>query len=86
VNRLAGLRRHLPFVVLAFVLGATISGSGRALSAALPSAGAVLTNTTSGSTLTVSRPATTAAGDVLLASVHARLAGDVSITPPRAGT
>ena len=81
LNRIAQLRRHLPFLVLAFVLGVTISGSGRALSA-LPSEGAVVTNTTSGSTLTVPRPATTAAGDVLLASVHARLSGDVSITPP----
>ena len=82
LNRIAQLRRHLPFVVLAFVLGVTISGSGPALSAALPSEGAVVTNTISGSALTVSRPATTATGDVLLASVHARLTGDVSITPP----
>ena len=78
---IALLRRHLPFLVLAFVLGVIISGSGRALSA-LPSEGAVVTNTTSGSTLTVPRPATTDAGDVLLASVHARLSGSVSIKPP----
>ena len=72
LKRIGRLRRHIPFAVLAFVLGVTISGSGPALSA-LPSAGAVVTSTTSGSTLTVLRPATTAAGDVLLASVHARL-------------
>ena len=81
LHRIARLRRHLPFLVLAFVLGVTISGSGPALSA-LPSEGAVVTSTSSGSTLTVPRPATTAAGDVLLASVHARLPGDASITPP----
>lgn len=86
LNRIAQLRRHLPFLVLAFVLGVTISGSGPAMSAALPSEGAVVTNTTSGSTLTVARPATTAAGDVLLASVHARLGGTLRSLRRTAGT
>ena len=75
------LQRHLPFLALALVLGTAIAGAGPGLSA-LPTGGAVTTAATYGSTLAVSRPATTASGDVLVASVYARLPGSATITPP----
>jgi hypothetical protein len=59
----------------------TIAGSGPALSA-LPSVGAVLTAKTFGSSVTVGRPTTVTSGDVLIASVDARLSSAASITPP----
>jgi hypothetical protein len=78
---LARLGRHLPFLALALLLGITIAGSGPALSA-LPSVGAVVTAKTFGSSLTVGRPTTVTSGDVLIASVDARLSSAASITPP----
>src|ERR1044072_4442268 len=75
------LQRHLPVLALALVLGTVIAGAGPGLSA-MPSGGAVTTAATYGSTLAVSRPATTASGDVLVASVYARLPGSATITAP----
>jgi hypothetical protein len=81
-RRIGRLRRHLSFLALALILGMTIAGSGPALSALLPSGGAVVTATTSGSTLTLSRPTTVASGDVLIASIDMRVSSGASITPP----
>ena len=75
------IRRYILLLGLALFLGATISGSGPALSA-LPSGGAVATASTWGTRLTIERPATTAAGDVLVASVNARLSSSASISAP----
>ena len=75
------LRRHLPVLALALLLGTVIAGAGPALSA-LPTGSAVTTAATYGSTLAVSRPSTTNSGDVLIASVYARLPGSATITPP----
>ena len=58
-----------------------IAGAGPALSEP-PSASDVVTVTSFGSTLTIRRPGSTAEGDVLVASVAARLSGSASITPP----
>jgi hypothetical protein len=80
-NWTALLGRHLALLALAIGLGVTISGSGGALSA-LPGGISVATRTTYGSTLTVPRPAVTAAGDVLVASVDARLSGASTIAAP----
>ena len=80
-SRILGLRRHIPFLALALVLGVTIAGSGPALSA-LPSGAAVTTARTFGSTITLPRPTTTTAGDVLVASIDARLSGTATIAPP----
>jgi hypothetical protein len=77
----ARLQRHLPVLALALVLGTVIAGAGKGLSA-LPTGGAVTTAATYGSTLAVSRPSTTASGDVLIASVYARLPGSATITAP----
>ena len=79
------LCRQLPLLALALVLGTAIASSGGALSA-LPSGSAVTTAATYGSSLALSRPATTASGDVLIASVYARLAGSSTITPPSGWT
>ncbi|HEY7018080.1 MAG TPA: hypothetical protein VH297_06390, partial [Gaiellaceae bacterium] len=73
--------RHIPLLALAVVLGAIVSGAGPALSA-LPSGAAVTTASGMGTTVTVKRPSTTAAGDVLVASVDARLSSSASITAP----
>src|SRR4249919_2971788 len=81
----AQLRRLLPFLVLALLLGVLVSGSGGAFSA-LPSGGAVVTATSFGAGVTVPRPSTTANGDVLVAAVHARLSGNVTITAPSGWT
>jgi hypothetical protein len=81
-RRIGRLRRHLSFLALALILGMAIAGSGPALSALLPSGGAVVTATTSGSTLTLSRPTTVASGDVLIASIDMRVSSGASITPP----
>ena len=75
------LRRHVGLLGLTVVLGLTISGSGSGLGA-LPPAGAVVSATTFGPTLTLPRPATTISSDVLVASVSARLPSTASITPP----
>ena len=75
------LRRSLPVVALALLLGTVIAGAGPALSA-LPTGSAVTTAATYGSTLAVSRPTTTNSGDVLIASVYAGLPGSATITPP----
>jgi hypothetical protein len=80
-NWTALLGRHLALLALAIGLGVTISGAGGALSA-LPGGISVATRTTYGSTLTVPRPAVTAAGDVLVASVGARLSGASTIAAP----
>ena len=80
-SRIAELRRHIGFLGLALVLGVAVSGASEALSA-LPPAGAVSSASTFGSALTIQRPTTTASGDVLVASVDARLASTTSITPP----
>ena len=79
--RIARLRGHAGFIVLSLFLGLAVSGAGGALSALLP-AGAVTSASTYGSTLTIPRPATTAGGDVLVASVDARLASAATITAP----
>jgi hypothetical protein len=63
------------------VIGTVIAGAGPGLSA-MPTGGAVTTAATYGSTLAVSRPATTASGDVLIASVYARLPGSAPISAP----
>ena len=76
------LRRHIPVLILALVLGATVSGAGPALSALPAGGGAVTTASTGGTTLTVARPSTTAGGDVLVASVNARLSSSASISAP----
>ena len=67
-------RRHVSFVALGLVLGVTIAGAGPALSEP-PSASDVVTVTSFGSTLTIQRPGSAAEGDVLVASVAARLSG-----------
>ena len=77
----AAFFRHIHFVVLGIVLGVTVSGSGPALSAS-PSATDVVTVTGFGSRLTIQRPASAAEGDVLVASVAARLSSTASIIPP----
>src|SRR6188508_2275246 len=79
------LRRHIPFLALAIILGATISGASPALSA-LPSGSSVTTASTWGNTLSLQRPSTTTAGDVLVASVNARLTGSAAITAPSGWT
>ena len=75
----AGTSRSL---CLRCVLGVAVSGGAGRAHSALPSGGAVVTATRFGSTLTVPRPSTTASGDVLVASVHARLSGNATITAP----
>ena len=82
LGRIRRIRRHLPLVGLALVLGVTVAGSGPALSASLPSGAAVETATAFGSALTIAKPSTVATGDVLIASLDARLADTGSITPP----
>ena len=67
------LRRYLPVLGLALLLGTVIAGAGPAFSA-LPTGSAVTTAATYGSTLAVSRPPTTNSGDVLIASVLRRTA------------
>src|SRR5919206_2147440 len=79
--RIAQLRRNVGYAAISLFLGLTVSGAGRALSA-LPPAGAVSSASTFGSTLTIPRPATTTGGDVLIASVDARLSSTGSIAPP----
>ena len=75
------MRQYVLLLGLALVLGATISGAGPALSA-LPAGDAVAVASTWGTTLTIKRPASTAAGDVLVASVNARLSSSSSISAP----
>jgi len=70
---------------LVVILGVATSGSGRAVSD-LPSGGAVSTATSVGSTLTVPRPTGVAAGDVLIASLDARLPADAWIGAPSGWT
>ena len=77
----ASFRRHIPLVVLGLVLGMTVTRSGPALSVP-PSADGVVAVSTFGSALTIQRPGSTTEGDVLVASVAARLSGTDSITPP----
>jgi len=74
-------RRHIPFFAIALVFGSTISGAGPALSA-LPSGPAVTSASTWGSSITIQRPSATVAGDVLVASVSARVSGTTSIGAP----
>src|SRR5690242_21056605 len=76
-----GLRPHVAAVGLALVLGLTVSAAGSGLGA-LPPVGSFSTATTYGQTLTIARPATTASGDVLVASLDARLDGTSAVTPP----
>src|SRR5262245_37677852 len=75
-------RRHILFVGLGLVLGVAVAGSGPALSGGLPSGSDVATATTFGTGLTIQRPGSTVQGDVLVASISARLSGTSSITPP----
>src|SRR5439155_12594446 len=77
---IAWVRHYLVFLGLGIVLGITIAGAGPALSA-LPSGSAVTTAASYGSTFVVGRPVTTAAGDILIASLDVRL-DSVSITAP----
>ena len=75
------IRREIPLLVLAVIIGATVSAAGPALSA-LPSGGAVSTVSAWGPKVTIQRPSTAVAGDVLVASVNARLSSSDSITAP----
>ena len=72
---------YLMVLALSVVIGMLTTGSGRA-SSVLPSGGAIATATVSGSTLSVPRPVGVVAGDVLIASVDARLSAEASITAP----
>ena len=74
-------RHHALFLALGVGLGVTIAGAGPALSES-PSAQDVVASSTFGSTFTLPRPKSEDAGDVLIASVHARLSGAASITAP----
>src|SRR5204863_9189997 len=80
-KRIAQLRRNVGFLAMAVVLGIAVSGSGTGLSA-LPPAGAVVSASTVGPTFTVGRPATPTSGDVLIASIDARLPSTAAIRPP----
>ena len=74
-------RNQIQLLAIAVVFGATVSGAGPALSA-LPSGASVTTASTWGSTVTIDRPSTASTGDVLVASVNARLPGSAAITAP----
>ncbi|HET7758444.1 MAG TPA: hypothetical protein VFK62_00840, partial [Gaiellaceae bacterium] len=74
-------RNQIPLLAIALVIGATISGAGPALSA-LPSGADVTTASTWGTTVTLARPSTVVAGDVLVASINARLSSSSAITAP----
>ena len=80
-KRFKRFRGHIVLLALALVLGMTVAGSRPALSG-LPYGGDVVTATSFGSTVTVRRPASVTTGDVLIASVGARLSGTEWINPP----
>ena len=73
-------RRHIPIVALGLLLGVTIAGSEPAHG--LARLGDVASRATFGNQLTVQRPTSTTSGDLLVASVDARLSGTDSIVPP----
>jgi hypothetical protein len=79
-NGSARSHRWIVLIVLALAV-ATTSGSVQAISA-LPTANAVTATASSGSTMTLTRPATVAAGDVLIASVEAAVSANVQIAAP----
>ena len=81
VKRDGRFHGYVMVLALSVVIGVVTTGSGRALSV-LPSGGAIATPTTSGSRLSVPRPTGVVAGDVLIASVDARLSAEASITAP----
>ena len=78
------LGRHIPLLALGLLLGVTIAGSQPAHGHA--QLGDVATSATFGNQLTVQRPASTAGGDLLVASVSARMSGADSIVPPNGWT
>jgi hypothetical protein len=84
-NRVTGWRDHLLLLVLGLGLGVVVAGSQPALSES-PWEGDVVATTTFGSTVTLQRPKSAATGDVLIASVHARLPGSAAITAPSGWT
>ena len=73
-------RRHIPIVVLGLLLGVTIAGSEPAHG--LARLGDVASRATFGNQLAVQRPTSTTSGDLLVASIDARLSGADSIVPP----
>ena len=78
------LGRHIPLLALGLLLGVTIAGSQPAHG--LAQLGDVATSATLGNQLTVQRPGSTAGGDLLVASVSARMSGVDSIVPPNGWT
>ena len=78
------LGRHIPLLALGLLLGVTIAGSQPAHG--LARLGDVATSATLGNRLTVQRPRSTAGGDLLVASVSARMSGVDSIVPPNGWT